>query len=95
MSKEVIYKRQIEGVEGALPCRLGAVCGAVIACTLTALLLGSNALLNWANNLPISPVSDFILQLATDWQNWMNIIHLGPFSTTLNAWLTAFQSRHW
>ena len=95
MNKTVTYKLQIEGVEGALPSRLGSVCAAVFTCTLVALLLGANALLNWTNNLPISPVSDFILQLATDWQNGMNTIGLGHFSTALNAWLTGFQSRHW
>jgi len=95
MSKNVIYRRQIEGVEGALPCQLGAVCAAVFTCTLIALLLGSSALLNWTNNLPIGPVSDFILQRATDWQGWMNAIGLGNFAATLNTWLTGFQSRHW
>jgi hypothetical protein len=95
MSKELMYQKQIEGVEGALPSRLGSVFAAVFTCTLVALLLGANALLNWTNNLPIGPASDFALQLATDWQGWMNAIGLGHFSTALNAWLTGFQSRHW
>jgi len=90
----LVYKPQIEGVEGALPSRVSSVCAAVIAAALVALLLGSNALLNWVNNLPIGPVSDFLLLLSQDWQNWMAALHITAFSTALNNGLTWFQALH-
>ncbi len=90
----LVYKPQIEGVEGALPSRLLPVCGAVVAAALAALVLGSNALLNWVNNLPIGPVSDFLLLVTQDWQNWMAALHLTAFANGLNAALTWFQALH-
>ncbi len=90
----LVYKPQIEGVEGALPSRLLPLCGAVLAAALAALLLGSNALLNWVNNLPIGPVSDFLLLIAQVWQNWMAALHMTACSTALNNALTWFQALH-
>jgi hypothetical protein len=95
MKQGIIYKQQIEGVEGALPSRLAAVCGAVLGGTVTALLLGSNALLNWVNNLPIGPVSDNLLQAAQEWQNWMATAGIAKISAALANGLTAFQSMRW
>ncbi len=95
MSRQVIYKQQIEGVDGALPSRLRAVCGAIIAGVVVALLLGSNALLNWVNNLPIGPVSDFLLQITQTWQNWMVAVGLANVAQVLANGLTAFQSWRW
>lgn len=88
----LVYKPQIEGVEGALPSRLLPVCGAVIAAVIAALLLGSNALLNWVNNLPIGPVSDFLLLVTQGWQNGMEALHITAFAASLNNALTWFQA---
>jgi len=91
---ELVYKKQVEAVEGALPSRLRDVIAAIAAAALTSLALGSNALLNWTNNLPISPVSDFLLNLAQTWQNWMTAIGLTKFSAACTSALTALQSWH-
>jgi hypothetical protein len=91
---ELIYKKQVEAVEGALPSRLRDVIAAIAAAALTSLALGSNALLNWTNNLPIGPVSDFLLNMTQTWQNWMTAIGLTKFSSACNSALTALQSWH-
>jgi hypothetical protein len=91
---ELIYRQQIEGVTNALPSRLLPVCLALAAGWVTALFLGSEALLNWANNLPIGPVSDYLLQIAQDWQNAMAAIGLTGFADSIKAMLASFQVLH-
>jgi len=91
---ELVYKKQVEAVEGALPSRLRDVIAAIAAAALTCLALGSNALLNWTNNLPIGPVSDFLLNLAQTWQNWMTAIGVTKFAAGCTSALTALQSWH-
>jgi hypothetical protein len=88
---ERIYREQIEGVTNALPARLPAVFAAVIAAALTALVLGSEALLNWVNNLPIGPVSDFLLLLAQDWQDAMTRIGVTAYADGFKTLLANFQ----
>jgi hypothetical protein len=95
MKQGITYKQQIEGVEGALPSRLAPVCGAMLSGAVTALLFGSNALLNWVNNLPIGPVSDNLLAAAQDWQNGMAAAGIAKVSAALANGLTAFQALHW
>jgi hypothetical protein len=92
---ELIYRQQIEGVTNALPSRLWPVCLALLAGFLTALLLGSEALLNWINNLPIGPVSDFLLLIAQSWQDAMARLGLTDFADGFTALLTNLQSLHW
>ncbi len=91
---ELIYKKQVEAVEGALPSGLGAVAAAVAAAAVSCLALGSNALLNWANNLPIGPVSDFLLNVAQTWQDWMTALGVTWFAAACQNGLTVVQSWH-
>jgi len=91
---ELIYRQQIECVTNALPSRLLPVCAALAAAAATSLFLGSEALLNWVNNLPIGPVSDDLLQITQDWQNAMAAIGLTRFSDSIKALLASFQLLH-
>ncbi len=92
---DLVYKKQVEAVEGALPARLGAVVAAVVAACVTSLGLGADALVNWANNLPIGPVSDFLLNWAQIWDGWMAAIGVTGFAAAFKTGLTALQSWHW
>jgi hypothetical protein len=92
---ERIYREQIEGVTNALPVRLRDVFAAVIAATVTALVLGSEALLNWVNNLPIGGVSDFLLLLTQDWQDLMTSIGVTAYADGFKTFLANLQLLHW
>jgi hypothetical protein len=92
---ERIYREQIEGVINALPARLSDVFAAVVAAAVTALVLGSEALLNWVNNLPIGHVSDFLLLLTQDWQDAMNAVGVTAYANGFKTFLANFQLLHW
>jgi hypothetical protein len=81
-----------EVVDGAAPAPLGAVSRAILAATLVAFLFGSKALLEWANNLPINPLSDTILAMAQWWQDRSAEIGLTHIAEWVRAILRALES---
>jgi hypothetical protein len=91
----IVYQKQIEAVEGALPSGLPAVCGAVVAATIVALILGSKQLLAWVNDLPIGPSSDFLLLVAQAWQDLMVQVRVTGYAATLHKLLAALQALRW
>ncbi|HEV2675484.1 MAG TPA: hypothetical protein VGV37_13150 [Aliidongia sp.] len=98
MDKEtpaIVYQRQIETVEDALPSGLPGVCAAVAAGSIVALVLGSKDLLAWVNNLPIGPFSDYLLLVAQAWQDQMVHVRVTGYSDTLHKLLSALQALRW
>ncbi len=92
LKRQIIYRPAVEGIGGAAPMPLRGVVVSVLISTLACLVLGSKALLNWTNDLPISPVSDFLLYVAQSWHTAM--IHLGVtgFSDSIQKALRHFEA---
>jgi hypothetical protein len=59
-----------------------------------ALVLGSKAVLSWANALPIGRISDFMLYLAQFWDDLMTRLGIAQFASAIRAFLHAFQRWH-
>jgi hypothetical protein len=88
---KLVYKRPVEVVEAARPARLLSVGAAIVLSALVMLVLGSKALLEWANNLPIGRASDFILYLAQSWQDLMDAGQITAFATNIRRALEWLQ----
>ena len=89
--RQHVYKRPTEVVDGARPSSLKRVALTVVIAGLVMLVFGSKALLNWTNNLPIGPISDFLLFLAQGWQDAMDKIGVTWLAEALRAALNWFQ----
>ena len=82
-----------EVMTGARPAPLPQVAMALAAAMLVALLLGSRPLLTWAEELPVGPIGDTALELATRWHDAMSAIGFDkPYDATRKAF-QAFKSR--
>ena len=77
----------VEVVADARPYRLGQVGQAIAVAALVALLLGAKALANWANELPFSAVSDFVLYLAEFWQDQATALGLTRYADAVRTLL--------
>ena len=66
----------------------------ILIAMLVSLVLGSHAFQAWSNNLPIGPVSDFLLYIAQFWQDLMTKLGLTHFAEGLRALLHAFEGSH-
>jgi hypothetical protein len=82
-------------MDGATPARLKNVTIAVFVAAFIMLLLGSKALLGWANDLPIGWLSDFVLLIAQTWQDWMHKIGLTGFADAAFNELRWAQALRW
>ena len=82
-------------MEGAAPARLKAVTIAVLVAAIIMLLLGSKAFLEWANNLPIGWMSDFVLFIAQTWQDWMEKIGVTRFADAAFNFLRWLEALRW
>lgn len=60
-----------DAIGGATPQPLGRVTLAVANGAIAALLFGSAAMLDWASELPVGPLSDPIVTVAETWDGWM------------------------
>jgi hypothetical protein len=67
------------------------VAGAIITAVLVMALFGSGALLNWANDLPISATSDTLLSAAQTWHDTLSRVDLPEVATTLRSAFRRFQ----
>jgi hypothetical protein len=90
--RSVRYKPPVEVMEGASPANLRSVAVAIAAAVLVSTVLGSNALLAWTSALPIGAVSDFLLDLAQQWQDAMDQLGMTEFAKTISALLRAFEA---
>ena len=89
--RSFIYKPPVEAVEGAAPSRRGAVARSVAIAALVSLMLGSKPLLNWTNELPISPASDLLLTLAQRWDDASAHAGLTRYGEAIRYWLQSFE----
>jgi len=71
--------------------KLRHVAGAIVSAGVVMALLGSLALLNWANELPIGPTSDTILADAQIWHNELTRVGLPIIAEELRAAFRSFQ----
>ncbi len=92
--RQINYKKTVEVVDGARPTPLRQVVRTLLIASLVALTLGSHAFQAWANNLPIGPVSDFLLYIAQFWQDLMTKTGVAGFAETLRSLLHAFEGSH-
>lgn len=93
-NRKIVYKQPVEAVEGAHPQPVRQVAKTLLIAMLVSLILGSHAFQAWANNLPIGPVSDFLLYVAQVWQDWATKLGLTHFAESLRAFLHAFEGSH-
>lgn len=77
----------VEAVEDAAPAGLAETGRGLALGTLTAAALGSKALAAWANDLPISPASDFLLYVAQAWQDMAGALWLTRYAEAVHALL--------
>jgi hypothetical protein len=64
----------VEGIANAQGVRLGAAARALACATLACSLIGSQALLDWANRLPANAASDQVVNLAGRWSDSMGAL---------------------
>ena len=82
-----------EVMNGAATAPRGRVAFALIEAAFVTLLLGSPALLAWAEGLPVGPLGDTALSLAVPWHDAMHAIGFDrPYETVRHAF-QVFQ--HW
>jgi predicted ribosomally synthesized peptide with SipW-like signal peptide len=81
--REIRYRPPIEPVADAPTRRLRDVFGAIAAAVLAMLVLGSGPLAAWTQTLPVNPVSDALVELAGDWDDWMRALGPGEFHPAL------------
>jgi hypothetical protein len=79
----------IMATAGVAPLR--QVARAIIIATVVMALFGSEALLNWANDLPISATSDTILSAAQAWEDALAHLGLPEVAAGLRAAFRRFQ----
>lgn len=91
-TRQIRYRPPVEAVEGAQNAPVKTVGRDLAIAYCVALLLGSHALLNWTNNLPIGNVSDFLLFAAENWQKWMDAIGASAFGGFFRSLLRAIES---
>jgi hypothetical protein len=91
IDRTIPYRPPVEIVDGARASSLRAVGGCIAAATLVAFVVGSRPLLAWTNELPIGPVSDFLLYLAQWWHDRMTELGVAGFADGARAILRAFQ----
>ncbi len=89
--RKITYKTPVEVIEGAAPAPLRKVALSIAAAAIVCLLLGSQALYDWANDLPVGPVSDSLLDAAQRWQDAMQSVGLTKFAETARTVLNAFR----
>ncbi len=78
-------------MEGAAGSPLRIVAGTLVLATVVAAMLGSRAFLAWSNDLPIGPVSDFLLYTAQSWHDLMTRLGIAAFADFVRDGLRAFQ----
>ncbi len=88
------YKPPVESVADAVPTTLRRTAGSLVAASLTGLVLGSKALLSWANGLPIGRVSDFVLYVAQAWDDLMTRLGITHYADAIREFLQSFQRWH-
>ena len=89
--RTLAYKPPVEAVDRAAPAPLRRVAASTVIATAVALLLGAKPLLAWTNQLPIGPVSDFLLFLAQGWQDTAESLGLTRYAEAIRYWLRAFE----
>jgi hypothetical protein len=92
--RSITYKKPVEVVDGARPMPLGKVIRTLLIAALVAMVLGSHAFQAWANNLPIGPVSDFLLYVVQFWQDLMSWLGLTGVAEGLRTLLHSFEGSH-
>lgn len=91
MARHVYDPREV--MTGARTATLRQVTRALAMAGLVALLLGSRPLLTWAEELPVGPIGDTALELATRWHDAMGAIGFDrPYDATRKAFQD-FRSR--
>ena len=93
--RPIVYKRPIEVVGDATAQSLGRVVPSIAVATLVTLLLGSKPLLNWANQLPISETSDFVLFVADRWNDTCDRVGVTAFADKARALLRYVEALRW
>jgi hypothetical protein len=64
-----LHRPPLETVASGRAHPLAAVKKAVLACALVAGLFGGEALLSWAESLPVHPISDRVVAAAAFWRD--------------------------
>jgi len=94
-SRAIRYRPTVEALDGATSSNLMQVSLSIILAGLVMLLLGSNSLLSWCNNLPVGQVSDSLVSICQTWQDALTQIGLTWFAETIRAVLRSFEALRW
>jgi len=81
----------IDVMASARPAPLRQVMQAVVLCAVTMWLFGSQALLSWANDLPINTTSDAILSMAQAWNDGLERVGFPEIARDLRTAFRRFQ----
>jgi len=85
------FKPPIETVATGVSAPLATVSLAILACAATAALLGGDAALDWAERLPVHPLSDILVEAAASWRDLMRAVGLGDLAAGLRRLFRAIQ----
>ncbi len=83
MKRIVHYRPPIEPVADAPTHGLRDVSIAIVAATLTMLVLGAGPLAAWTETLPVNSISDALVEAAGHWDDWMRALGPGEFHPAL------------
>ena len=85
------YAPPAETVASGTGRSLPKVSVAIMACALSAALLGSEAMLDWAEALPVHPISDFVVAAAAQWRETTQALGVGDLSAGARKLFRAVQ----
>jgi hypothetical protein len=94
IKREIVYRRPVEVVDSAIPSPLRSVSTSIGVAVAVMFLLGSEGLLDWANDLPVgTTIGDNVSILAQRWNDAMTYVHLTVFADLLRRTWQALQNR--
>jgi hypothetical protein len=94
-TRSIRYRPTVEALGGARSSDLMQVSLSIVLAILVMLLLGSNSLLSWCNNLPVGQLSDLLVGVSQAWQDALAQIGFTWFAETIRAVLRSFEAMRW
>ena len=84
-------KSPLETVATARGSSLTSLRVAVLACALVAAVFGADAMLIWAERLPIHPISDWLVERSVEWRDLIQATGLGDAAASVRRWFRILQ----
>lgn len=84
-------KSPLETVATARGSSLASLSLAVLACAIVAAVFGADAMLTWAERLPIHPISDWLVERSVEWRDLTRATGLGDAAASVRRWFRILQ----